>query len=147
MARFDPRILALVPVLLVATACGDDPEPVAPASPPVTAPAAPSSAPSDPGADLPVIPEGSATLYEEEDVDPTDAPGDLSGEVQSYLDEALGTELGALAGASAEVADGRRAILDKLPDNPAQVLTALKSYSWYSPEAKTAYDKAVAAAK
>jgi hypothetical protein len=145
MARFDPRILALVPVLLVAAACGDDAEPVAPASPPASVSAAPSVEPSP--SEPPVIPEGSDPVYEEEDAEPTEAPGDLSGEVQSYLDEALGTELGALAAASPEVADGRRQILDKLPDNPAQVLTALKSYSWYSPEAKTAYDKAVAAAK
>ena len=143
MPRFDPRVLTLVPVIMLSAACGDDPDPVAPPPLPPSAslPASvPSAAPSQ-------TPEPDDSVYVEEDEEPTDAPGDLSGDVQGFLDEALATELGALEGAPAEAADSRRALLDKLPENPSQVLTALKSYPWYSPEAKTAYDKAVAAAK
>jgi hypothetical protein len=72
-------------------------------------------------------------------------PGEVSDEAQSHLDEALGLELGALEGASAGVAGPRRKVLDRLPENPKQVLAALKDYVWFSPEARAAYDRAVKA--
>jgi len=143
MGRIDPRVLVLLPVLLIAGGCGDDeaadPPPVAP--PASSAPAA-SVAPSA----LPE-PAGSAEAEGTEDADPpvTQAPGDLSDQAQGFLDEALGRELGALEGAPAEAAAQRREVLDRLPEDPAQVLTALKNYVWYSPEARALYDKAVAA--
>ncbi len=144
MARFDPRALVLVPLLLVVGACGDDP---APAPPPTTPPpsAAPSAAASDPAADEP---EPSDSIYvEEEPEEPDPAPeaGDLPAEAQGYLDDALGVELGALEGAPKAAADQRRAVLDRLPDNPRQVLAALQDYRWYSPEARELYGQAVAA--
>lgn len=144
MARFDPRALVLVPLLMIVGACGDDPEP---APPPVAPPpsAAPSAAASDPAAEEP---EPSDSVYvEEEPEEPDPAPeaGDLPGEAQGYLDDALGVELGALEGAPKATADQRRAVLDRLPDNPSQVLAALKDYQWYSPEARELYDQAVAA--
>jgi hypothetical protein len=146
MARIDLRTFAVVPLLLVLGACGDDP---APAPPPATsAPAvAPSSAPA-PGEE----PDPSDSVYVEEEPSAPEEPepsaqaGDLPGEAQSYLDEALGVELGALEGAPQETADAKRAVLDKLPDNPAQVLAALKNYPWHSPEARALYDRATAAA-
>jgi uncharacterized protein with von Willebrand factor type A (vWA) domain len=36
-------------------------------------------------------------------------------------------------------------VLDRLPDNPTQVLAALQDYDWYSPEARDLYEQAVAA--
>lgn len=145
MARTDPRVLLIVPLLLLAGGCGDD-EPSTPApvtstsavpSPPAVVPSAAvsSSAPSQPA--------------EPPDEDPATGapvePGDVSDEAQSNLDEALGLELGALEGASAEVAGPRREVLDRLPENPKQVLAALKNYVWFSPEARAAYDRAVKA--
>ena len=134
MPRFDSRMLALVPLIMLASACGGDPEPTAPApvpsSPVVSVPA---SAPT---------PEPDDSVYVEEEPDPTAAPGDLSDEAQSYLDQALGIELGALESAPKATAAQHRKILDRLPDNPSQVLAALKSYEWLSPEAKALYDRA-----
>jgi len=131
MRRLDPRILVLAPLLVLTGACGDDPEPSAPA--PVTSSAtAPASAvPVSPAA---AVPEPSDSVYVEEDDEPTAAPGDLSDEAQSYLDQA-----------PAETAGPRRKLLDKLPDNPTKVLAALKNYPWYSPEARALYDRATAA--
>jgi hypothetical protein len=143
MGRLDPRVLVLLPVLLIAGGCGDDDQPAQP--PPVTTP---SLVPSLPVPSLPVpsqVPDPNESIYveEPEDPDPTIAPGDLSDAAQAQLDEALGTELGALEGASPEVAAPRRKILDGLPEDPRQVLAALKNYVWYSPEARALYDKAV----
>lgn len=137
MPRIDPRVLVLAPVIMVTGACSGDTESPAPA------PAAPSSAAAaSPPAS---VPDPSDSVFVEEDVEPSAAPGDLSDEAQSHLDEALGIELGALEEAPAEVADAKRNVLDALPDNPSAVLAALKNYPWYSPEAKAAYDRAVAA--
>ena len=134
MARIDLRALVLIPVLLAAAACGDDETPpVAPPSPVISA-TPPSAEPSP-----------SESVYVEEDVDPTAAPGDLSEAAQGYLDEALATELDALESAPPATAATRRATLEKLPDNPTQVLAALKNYQWISPDAKVLYEKAVAA--
>ena len=141
MGRIDRRVLVLLPVLLIAGGCGDD-EPAQPPAPPTSAPVvAPSvTAPS-------AVPDPDDSVYVEDpetpDPDLTTAAGDLSDEAQAQLDEALGTELGALEGASTEVAAPRRKILDALPDDPRQVLAALKNYVWYSPEARALYDKAV----
>jgi hypothetical protein len=142
MRRLDPRILVLAALLLLTGACGDDPEPSAPApvSPSVTAPA--SAVPASPSA---AVPQPSDSVYVEEDDEPTAAPGDLSDQAQSYLDQALGMELGALEQAPAETAGPRRKLLEKLPENPTKVLAALKNYPWYSPEARALYDRATAA--
>jgi hypothetical protein len=140
MARFDPRMLALVPMIMLASACGSD-EPSAPAplpsSPAVSAPvSAPPSA---------ATPEPDDSVFVEEEPDPTAVPGDLSDEAQSYLDQALGIELGALASAPKATAAQHREILDRLPDNPSQVMAALRNYEWLSPEAKALYERAVTA--
>ncbi len=145
MARLDARTFVLVPLLMILGACGDDPEPApAPVAPPSSA--APASVlPSE-------DPESSESVYvepepeESEEPEPTAEAGDLPGEAQSYLDEALGVELGALEGAPKATADAKRKVLDGLPDNPRQVLAGLKSYPWFSPEARALYDRAVAAA-
>ena len=142
MRRLDPRILVLAPLLLLTGACGDDPEPSAPASTAPSPAATTSAAPASPSAP---VPEPSDSVYVEEDEEPTAAPGDLSDEAQSYLDQALGIELGALEQAPAEAATDRRKLLDKLPENPTQVMAALKNYPWYSPEARALYDRATAA--
>ncbi len=142
MARLDPRVLVLLPVLFVAGGCGDEKDPAP--GPAVSAPApVPSvTVPSD-------VPEPDDSVYVEEpetpDPDPTTAAGDLSDQAQALLDEALGAELGALEGAPAETAAPRRKVLDALPEDPRQVLGALKNYVWYSPEARALYDKAVRA--
>lgn len=141
MGRIDLRVAILLPVLLIAGGCGDDKEPPAPvASAPIVAPSA--TAPSG-------LPDPDQSVYVEDpetpDPQPTTAPGDLSDQAQADLDEALGTELGALEGASAEIAAPRRKVLDALPEEPRQVLGALKNYVWYSPEARALYDKAVKA--
>jgi hypothetical protein len=148
MPRFDPRLLVLVPLLASAAACGDDAEPAAP--PPSAAASAPAPSalpPSAPASTAPAAPQPSDSVYVEEDEEPTPEPGELPGEAQAHLDEALGIELGALEGAPGETAKQKRATLDKLPDNPTQVLAALRNYAWYSPEARAAYDRAVAAAR
>jgi hypothetical protein len=141
MARFDPRVLVLVPLLLVAGACGDDPEPApAPVAPPSSAASASAPAPGE-------EPDPSDSVFveqEPEELDPTPEAGDLPDEAQAYLDEAVGVELGALEGAPKETADQRRAVLGRLPDNPSQVLILLQNYPWYSAEAKALYDKAAA---
>ncbi len=148
MARIDPRALVLVPLLMIVGACGDDPEPSPePVAPPSSAAA--SVAPSAPiggfSDDVPA-PDDSIYVEEEpEEPEPTPEAGDLPDEAQSYLDEALGLELGALEGAPKEAADDRRKVLERLPDNPSQVLAALKNYPWYSPEARALYDRAATA--
>jgi len=141
MGRTDLRVLVLLPVLLIIGGCGDD------ETPPTPVVSAPSAAPS-----LAVpseLPSPDDSVYVEEpetpDPDPTTAAGDLSDQAQALLDEALGTELGALEGAPAETAAPRRKVLDALPEDPRQVLAALKNYVWYSPEARALYDQAVAA--
>ena len=139
MARFDLRSLVLVPVLLTAAACGDDEAPqIAPPPSPVVTASSPSALPS-------AAPEPSDSVYEEEDVEPTAEAGDLPQQAQAYLDEALGTELGALEAAAPATAAAKRKTLEKLPATPTQVLSALKTYEWVSPEAKALYARAVAA--
>ena len=144
MARFDPRALVLVPLLMILGACGDDPEPApAPVAPPSSAA---SAAPSEPAPGEEPDPSDPVYVEEEpEEPEPTPEPGDLPDEAQSYLDQALGMELGALEQAPAETAAARRKLLDKLPENPTKVLAALKNYPWYSPEARALYDRATAA--
>jgi hypothetical protein len=143
MPRFDLRPLILVPLLLTA-ACGDDPEPADPPAPTVSPAVSTATPPSSPVASEP---EPSDSVYVEEDEEPTPEQGELPGEAQSLLDEALGIELGSLEGAPPATAKQKRATLDKLPDNPRQVLTALRDYKWFSAEAKQAYDRAVAASR
>ncbi len=145
MARTDPRALVLVPLLLALGACGDDPETTPTPAPPLpSSAAAPSASAPAPGEE----PDPSDSVYVEEEPeqseepDPTPEAGDLPGEAQSYLDEAIGVELGALETAPKATADQRRETLNRLPDNPAQVLAALKNYPWYSPEARALYDRA-----
>jgi hypothetical protein len=143
MARIDPRAFVLVPMLMLVGACGDDPDPApAPAvSPPVVASSPASAPPGD-------VPDPSDSVYVEDESevpDPEPEAGDLSDEAQANLDEAIGMELGALEGAPKDVADRKRAVLGKLPDNPSQVLAALKDYEWFSPEAEALYAQAVAA--
>lgn len=149
MRRIDPRAFLVVALLLVAGGCSDD-EPPAPV--PATSPAVPSPSAAVPSAAVPsaaVSSPAPAEPADPPDEDPTagvpDEPDDVSAQAQSYLDEALGLELGALEGASAEQAGPRRKVLDRLPENPAQVIAALKNYVWFSPEARAAYDKAVKA--
>jgi hypothetical protein len=144
MSRFDPRVLVLLPMIMLTPACGSDPEPPAPAAPSSAAPPS-ASAPSAPAsADTP---EPDDSVYVEEEPDPTTAPGDLSDEAQSYLDQALGIELGALASAPEATAAQHRETLDRLPENPSRVLAALKNYQWLSPEAKALYDRAAQASR
>jgi hypothetical protein len=143
MPRIDLRTLVLVPVLLVAAACGDDETP--PVVPPPSAPVSASSLPAEPSEAEPTAPDPSESVYVEEDPDPTAEAGDLSDEAQAYLDEALGIELGALESAAPATAAARRKTLEALPDNPSKVLAALKTYQWVSPEAKARYAQAVAA--
>jgi hypothetical protein len=144
MARIDPRALVLVPMLMLVGACGDDPDPKpAPAVSPSVVASLPgaSASPAD-------VPDPSDSVYVEDESevpDPEPEAGDLSDEAQANLDEAIGMELGALEGAPKDVADRRRAVLGRLPDNPSQVLAALKNYEWFSPEAKALYAQAVAA--
>ena len=134
MGRIASRALVVMAVLGLA-GCGTARQPApSPPSPP-SASALPSASESD---DPFGGPDPSAQVTEEEDVEPSAAPGDLSDEAQAYLDEAVGTELGALAEAGE-----RRPTLEKLPDDPSKVLAALKDYKWLSPEAKALYDKAV----
>jgi hypothetical protein len=143
MARPDARVLVLVPTLMILGACGGDPEP---ASPPPAAPSSAAPAPAPSAAE----PEPSDSVYVEEDPDepdPTPEPGDLSDEAQSYLDQALSIELGAVESAPKATAAQKHATLDKLPENPTQVLAALRDYRWLSPEAKRLYDRAVAASR
>jgi hypothetical protein len=143
MGRIDPRALVLISLLALGGCGDDDPAPVTPAPPSsVAPPSAPASAPASAGAGS-AEPSPDESVYVEEDPDPTEPPGQLSQQGQSYLDEALGLELGALEGAG-DQAKQRRAILDKLPEDPDKVLIALQGYPWWSPEAKTLYDKALA---
>ena len=51
-------------------------------------------------------------MYEEEDVEPTAEAGDLPQQAQAYLDEALGTELGALEAAAPATAAAKRKTLE-----------------------------------
>src|SRR5262245_39184275 len=118
------RIAYLLLVLMAVLAgCGTEPPAPAP-TPPASAGPAPSEE---------VTPEES--VIEEEDVEPSTAPGDLSDEAQAYLDEALGIELAAVA----EKGE-RRPVLEQLPDDPSKVLTALRDYQWLSPQAKALYE-------
>jgi len=141
MGRIDLRVLVLLPVLLIAGGCGDDEAPPAPVvSAPATVPSVnPPSELPDPADSVP------AEDPETPDPEPTTAAGELSDQAQGYLDEALGLELVALEGAATETAAPRRKVLDALPEDPRQVLGALKNYVWYSPEARALYDKAVKA--
>ena len=138
MPRLDPRVLVLLPALMILGACGGDRKPGPPvASSPVAVPSASVTVPE---------PEPSDSVYEEEEPEPQEpGPGTLSDEAQSYLDEALGIELGALETAPQGTADQKRKVLDRLPEDPAQVLAALDDYQWFSPEAKALYDRAAAA--
>jgi hypothetical protein len=136
MVRNAHRVLVLIAALGLA-GCG-----TAPPSPP--APSAVSSGPvsSAPGSSAPAAPDESPSeIIEEEDVEPSAAPGEISQQAQAYLDESQGVELGAL-----EQKGERRPALDQLPEDPSRVLTALRGYPWLSPQAKALYDKAVAAA-
>lgn len=151
MLRFDPRPLVLVPLLLVLGACGDDPA----QAPPSAAPPASTAPASEPAGDPSAggEPDPSDSVYVEEDPPESDEPdpapqaGDLPDQAQSYLDEAIGLELGALEGAPKGTGDQRREVLNRLPDNPAQVLAALNNYPWFSPEARALYERATAAAR
>ena len=140
MRRFDLRVLILLPLLPLLSACGDDAETPTPTPPASAAPASvvPLPEPSDPD---PV----ESSEYVEEDEEPSAQPGDLSDEAQALLDQALGEELTALATAPAAEAKKRQPTLDKLPESPTEALTALKGYQWFSVEAKKLYDQAVAA--
>lgn len=145
MRRFDPRVLLVLPLLAVGGCGGDEPEPLAPSAPaPLPTSAAPLVTPSaTPSDDDPFgTAEPSAPVTEEQDAEPTTEPEEISDEASAYLDEALARELTVLEGKGA--AGKQRETLDKLPDSPAKVLSALKEYRWTSPEAKKLYDKAVA---
>jgi len=128
MGRIVCRALVLT-VLLGLTGCGTEPKPAPSATPSISAPPAPEPSES----------ESEEAIIEEEDVEPSDSPGDLSAEAQDNLDEALGIELGALA----EKGE-RRPELERLPEDPTAVVAALKDYKWLSPQAKALYDKAAA---
>jgi hypothetical protein len=142
MRRFDLRLLVLVP-LLALPGCGDDkPTPTPPPAPTALPPSLPGPAPSPSDDDPFAETDPSKPVVEEEDEEPTVAPGELSDEASAYLDEALGKELTTLEGKGA--AGRQREKLDQLPDDPAQVLNELRDYKWTSPEAKRLYDKAVA---
>lgn len=134
------RMLLAVAAVLVLAGCGgsDKPPPPAPL-PPTSAPASIEPSDDDPFATT----EPSAQVTEEEDPEPSAAPGDLSDEAQAMLDEAVGTELGALEAAPPAEAAKRRANLEKLPEEPAKVVAALRDYEWYSPQAKALYQKAI----
>jgi hypothetical protein len=132
MGRIAYRALVVIAVSVLA-GCGAEKAPTP--LPPPPAPIFPSVSESD---DPFGGPDPSAQVTEEEDVEPSAAPGDLSDQAQAYLDEAVGTELGALAEAGE-----RRPALETLPDDPSKVLAALKDYTWLSPQAKTLYEKAV----
>ncbi|GLY98513.1 hypothetical protein [Actinoplanes sp. NBRC 103695] len=132
MGRIVYRTLVVIAASVLA-GCGSDKAPTP--LPPPPAPIFPSTSESD---DPFGGPDPSAQVTEEEDVEPSADPGDLSDQAQAYLDEAVGTELGALAEAGE-----RRPALEKLPDDPSKVLAALKDYTWLSPQAKALYEKAV----
>ena len=145
MDRFDVRVLVLIPVL-AAAGCGSDPKPAAaPPSPPaVLSSSAPPAAPSAGASPAKTTgPAPDESVYVEEDDDPTAAPGDLSDQGQAYLDQAIGVELEALQASGAKGKDRLRK-LEKLPEDPSKVVATLRTYSWWSPEAKSLYDKAVA---
>jgi hypothetical protein len=138
------RIACLAAVVLVLAGCGggDDKPAPPPAAPPASVAApAPSASDDDPYA----TDEPSTQVTEEQDNDPSDDPGDLSDQGQAYLDEAVGTELGALESAPASKAGARRKTLENLPEEPDKVLAALRDYEWLSPEAKALYQKALKA--
>ena len=137
MPRIDPRMLALVPMIMLASACGSDPETVGAGADAVVTGGLRTCLRGD------ADPEDS--VYVEEEPDPTTVPGDLSDEAQSYLDQALGIELGALESAPEATAAQHRETLDRLPDNPSQVLVALRNYEWLSPEAEALYERAATA--
>jgi hypothetical protein len=148
MGRFDVRVLLVVPLLALG-GCGSDDKSERPAPPAAASSATPGpSASAGPSASSSVStgPAPDESVYVEQDDDPTAAPGDLSDKGQAYLDEAIGTELAALE-ASGDKGKQRRQALEKLPEDPSKVLVALRTYSWWSPEAKTLYDKAVATTK
>lgn len=137
MGRIVYRALVVVAMLGLA-GCGTDKTPAPPAPPSSVLP--PSVLPSSTESDDPFGgPDPTTQVTEEEDVEPSAAPGDLSDEAQAYLDEAVGIELGALAEAGE-----RRPTLETLPEDPSKVLAALKDYTWLSPQAKALYAKAVA---
>ena len=133
---------ALVLALLMAVAaCGHDDTP-APALPPISfAPPAvvPSVAPSTPV-------DTGESAYVEEEPDPTPAKGDLPDEAQSFLDQALQTELEVLSTAGTAAAEKKLGQLNELPEDPRKVLSKLATYTWQSTEAKKLYQQAVSAA-
>ncbi|MFG1607656.1 hypothetical protein [Actinoplanes sp. NPDC049265] len=123
------RVACLVAVVLVLAGCGTErKETPAPSVPASVAPA--SEAPEPPDNDGP------------DTEPPASAPGDLSDQGQAYLDEAIGTELGALEAAPPDQAAAHRKTLDNLPGEPDKVLAALSGYQWLSPEAEALYRKA-----
>jgi hypothetical protein len=146
MGRFDVRVFLVIPLLALG-GCGSDDKSERPAPPAAASSATPApsaSAAASTSVSTPPAPDES--VYVDEDDDTTAAPGDLSDQGQAYLDEAIGTELAALE-ASGDKGKQRREALEKLPEDPSKVLAALRTYSWWSPEAKTLYDKAVATTK
>jgi hypothetical protein len=128
-------VLAL---LMTVAACGDGDTKTA-GPPPISA--APSSAVPSDTASVPVDPGESA--YVEEEPDPTPASGDLPDEAQSFLDQALDTELNVLSTAGTAAAEKKLGQLGDLPENPRQVLKKLATYIWQSAEAKSLYEQAV----
>jgi hypothetical protein len=125
------RVACLLAVVLVLAGCGTDRKETPAPSVPVTATPSVETPPSD--APVTDPPDSGA---------PESAPGDLSDQAQAYLDEAIGTELGALEAAPPATVGDRRKTLDNLPEKPDQVVAALKDYQWLSPEAAALYRKA-----
>jgi hypothetical protein len=140
MTRTSRSALALA-VLMAVAGCGHD-DAETPGPPPISAAppsAVPSQAPSTP------VDDGESA-YVEEEPDPTPAAGDLPDEAQSFLDQALQTELEVLSTAGTAAAEKKLGQLNELPEDPHKVLSKLATYTWQSAEAKKLYEQAVSAA-
>jgi hypothetical protein len=139
MTRTSRSAVALA-LLMTVAACGD--EGTKTADPPPISAAPPSAVPSDPPS-TPV--DDGESAYVEEEPDPTPASGDLPDEAQSFLDQALDTELNVLTTAGTAAAEKKLGQLGDLPEDPRQVLKKLATYTWQSAQAKALYEKAVSA--